>query len=269
MAHENHRASKIVVDYAALHRLAIVLEDLSQVRAKGSKIRKYVEKNQWAYAQLETFIKEEPPKPIEETKKNSNQQNYSCWSSTSGSFNRPTWSSWSATSGHSGAANSVVINNYVSYNYYINATGYHRTFLSRYFKAKYMEKYNYQINQIYDDTQKKQIMMQLHDKQILSTQNLLSKFSYVFSMAVFANDDEPFTGAVAAPQAPTRSRNHIGFGPKNIVAKHVANGYVPPAQSLVQQLIGGTYVPPVIQQTRREVLRSFEGTVFGRVEVRE
>jgi len=38
MAHENHRASKIVVDYAALHRRAIVLEDLSRVRAKGSKI---------------------------------------------------------------------------------------------------------------------------------------------------------------------------------------------------------------------------------------
>jgi putative transposase len=57
MTFENHKASKTIVDYAAEHRQAIVLEDLSGVRAKGSKIRKYSEKNQWAFYQLETFIK--------------------------------------------------------------------------------------------------------------------------------------------------------------------------------------------------------------------
>jgi IS605 OrfB family transposase len=56
MTYENHRASKTIVDYAATHRRAIVLEDLKGVNAKGSKIRKYSEKNQWAFAQLATFI---------------------------------------------------------------------------------------------------------------------------------------------------------------------------------------------------------------------
>lgn len=56
MTFENHRASRTVVDYAATHRCAIVLEDLSTVRSKGSKIRMYSEKNQWAFAQLEAFI---------------------------------------------------------------------------------------------------------------------------------------------------------------------------------------------------------------------
>jgi len=57
MAYENHKVSKTVVDYATTHCRAIVLENLSTVRTKGSKIRKYSEKNQWAYAQLETFIR--------------------------------------------------------------------------------------------------------------------------------------------------------------------------------------------------------------------
>ena len=56
MTYENHRASRTVVDYAAEHRRAIVLEDLSSVRSKGSKIRRYTEKNQWAFAQLAMFI---------------------------------------------------------------------------------------------------------------------------------------------------------------------------------------------------------------------
>lgn len=56
MTYENHRASRTVVDYAATHRRAIALEDLSTVRSKGSKIRRYSEKNQWAFAQLEMFI---------------------------------------------------------------------------------------------------------------------------------------------------------------------------------------------------------------------
>lgn len=57
MTCENHRVSKTVVDYAALHRRTIALEDLSFVRSKRSKIRKYVQQNQWAFAQLEKFIK--------------------------------------------------------------------------------------------------------------------------------------------------------------------------------------------------------------------
>jgi hypothetical protein len=69
------------------------------------------------------------------------------------------------------------------------------------------------------------------------------------------------------PTAPSRTRNHIGFTPKKIVAKHVIGGYVSPAQSVVQQLINGLYNPP--QQTRPTILRSFEGTVFGRVVVKE
>ena len=56
MTYENHRASRTIVDYAATHRRAIVLEDLSTVRSKGSKIRRYSEKNQWAFAQLEMFV---------------------------------------------------------------------------------------------------------------------------------------------------------------------------------------------------------------------
>lgn len=56
MTYENHCASRTVVDYAALHRRAIALENLSAVRAKGSKIRRYSEKNQWAFAQLAQFI---------------------------------------------------------------------------------------------------------------------------------------------------------------------------------------------------------------------
>jgi putative transposase len=56
MTYENHRVSKTVVDYAARHRRAIVLEDLKGVNTKGSKIRKYSEKNQWAFAQLAGFI---------------------------------------------------------------------------------------------------------------------------------------------------------------------------------------------------------------------
>ncbi len=57
MTHENHRASKSVVDYAATHRRAVAIEKLVGVRAVGSKIRRYSEKNQWAFAQLETFIR--------------------------------------------------------------------------------------------------------------------------------------------------------------------------------------------------------------------
>ena len=57
MIHENHKASRTIVNYAAEHRCAIALEKLSGINAEGSKIRKYSEKNNWAFAQLESFIK--------------------------------------------------------------------------------------------------------------------------------------------------------------------------------------------------------------------
>ena len=44
------------MDYAATHRRAVALEDLSAVRTNGSKIRRYSEKNQWSFAQLAMFI---------------------------------------------------------------------------------------------------------------------------------------------------------------------------------------------------------------------
>ena len=53
--HQNHIVSKTVVDYAAEHRLCVAVEDLAGVR-KG-KIRKFVEKSQWAYFQLLTFLR--------------------------------------------------------------------------------------------------------------------------------------------------------------------------------------------------------------------
>ena len=54
--HENHIVSKVIVDYAATHRRAIVVEDLGKVRAKGSKIRSYTERSQWSFYQLLQFI---------------------------------------------------------------------------------------------------------------------------------------------------------------------------------------------------------------------
>jgi putative transposase len=57
MTYENHRASKSVVDYAVAHRRAVAIEELKGVNAEGSKIRRYSEKNNWAFAQLETFIR--------------------------------------------------------------------------------------------------------------------------------------------------------------------------------------------------------------------
>ena len=55
--HENHIVSKVIVDYAATHRRAIAIEDLGQVRAKGSKIRSYTERSQWAFYQILQFIR--------------------------------------------------------------------------------------------------------------------------------------------------------------------------------------------------------------------
>jgi len=52
----NHKVSHSVVDYAKSHRLAIVLEDLGKISKKG-KAKRYVQKSQWSFYQLETFIK--------------------------------------------------------------------------------------------------------------------------------------------------------------------------------------------------------------------
>jgi IS605 OrfB family transposase len=54
--YENHVVSKQIVDYAAKHRRAIVVEKLENVRKKGSKIRSYSEKSQWSFYQLLQFI---------------------------------------------------------------------------------------------------------------------------------------------------------------------------------------------------------------------
>lgn len=53
---QNHVVSKTVVDYAKKHSRAIALEKLAGVTAEGSKIRSYSERNQWAFAQLASFI---------------------------------------------------------------------------------------------------------------------------------------------------------------------------------------------------------------------
>jgi putative transposase len=57
MNYENHRATRAVVDYAATHRRAVVMEKLENVRSKGSKIRGYSERNQWAFAQFGSMLR--------------------------------------------------------------------------------------------------------------------------------------------------------------------------------------------------------------------
>lgn len=52
--YENHVVSKQIVDYAAKHRRAVVVENLENVR-KG-RIRSYVERSQWSFYQLLQFI---------------------------------------------------------------------------------------------------------------------------------------------------------------------------------------------------------------------
>jgi IS605 OrfB family transposase len=54
--HENHIASKAIVDYAATHRRAVVVEDLGTVIQHRSRIRSYAERNQWAFYQLLQFV---------------------------------------------------------------------------------------------------------------------------------------------------------------------------------------------------------------------
>ena len=55
--HENHIVSKQIVSYAVKHHRAIAVENLESVRKPNSKIRKYVEKSQWAFYQLLSFLK--------------------------------------------------------------------------------------------------------------------------------------------------------------------------------------------------------------------
>jgi putative transposase len=57
ITYENHRTSKAVVAYAHAHCRAIAIEKLSGVNAEGSKIKRYSQKHQWAFAQLETFLR--------------------------------------------------------------------------------------------------------------------------------------------------------------------------------------------------------------------
>jgi len=52
----NHKVSRSIVDYAKLHCSAIVLEDLNGI-SKGKNSKRYVQKSQWSFYQLETFIK--------------------------------------------------------------------------------------------------------------------------------------------------------------------------------------------------------------------
>ena len=51
----NHKVSRTIVDYAKKHRSAIVLESLGNISKKG-KAKRYVQKSQWSFYQLETFL---------------------------------------------------------------------------------------------------------------------------------------------------------------------------------------------------------------------
>ena len=52
----NHKVSRTIVDYAKEHRSAIVLESLRDISKKG-KAKRYVQKSQWSFYQLEMFLK--------------------------------------------------------------------------------------------------------------------------------------------------------------------------------------------------------------------
>ena len=52
----NHKVSRSIVNYAKLHRKAIALEKLGKISKKG-KAKRYVQKSQWPFYQLETFIR--------------------------------------------------------------------------------------------------------------------------------------------------------------------------------------------------------------------
>jgi len=52
----NHKVSKQVVDYAVNHRKSIVLENLGKIK-NSRKCGRFVQKSNWSFFQLETFIK--------------------------------------------------------------------------------------------------------------------------------------------------------------------------------------------------------------------
>lgn len=52
----NHKVSKQIVDYAVKHRKIIVLENLGKIK-NSKKCGRYVQKSNWAFFQLETYIK--------------------------------------------------------------------------------------------------------------------------------------------------------------------------------------------------------------------
>ena len=54
---ENHIVSKHIVDYAVSYCRAVAIEDLKNVVSRGSKIKRYSQKSQWSFAQLESFIR--------------------------------------------------------------------------------------------------------------------------------------------------------------------------------------------------------------------
>ena len=57
ITYENHRTSKAIVAYAHAHCRAIAIEKLSDVAAEDSKIKGYTQRSQWAFAQLEHFVR--------------------------------------------------------------------------------------------------------------------------------------------------------------------------------------------------------------------
>lgn len=52
----NHKISRSLVDHADKHCIAIALEDLGKISKKG-KAKRYIQRSQWPFYQLETFIK--------------------------------------------------------------------------------------------------------------------------------------------------------------------------------------------------------------------
>jgi len=52
----NHKVSKLIVDYAAVNKKRVVLENLGKIK-NSKKCGRYVQKSNWSFFQLETFIK--------------------------------------------------------------------------------------------------------------------------------------------------------------------------------------------------------------------
>lgn len=52
----NHKVSKRIVDYAVNHRKSIILENLGKIK-NSKKCGRLVQKSNWSFFQLETFIK--------------------------------------------------------------------------------------------------------------------------------------------------------------------------------------------------------------------